>query len=133
MSFDESLRSVTLNADATLALYTGVPGQPGSPSPHGGKIYRFVKVTGSVQVGIATAVADVIGVVQNKPQATGAAATVAISGISNVVVDTLPIAAGDNIAPTATGGAVKATAGSCGVALKSASTVGELIPVLLKV
>jgi hypothetical protein len=89
MAYEESLRSITLNADATLAVYTGVPGQPGSPSPHGGKQYHFVKVTGVHQVGLAGATGSVVGVVQNKPQGTGNAATVAIAGVSKVVSDDL--------------------------------------------
>ena len=53
MAYEESLRSITLNADSSLGMYTGVPGQPGSPQPHGGKQYHFVKVTGVHQVGLA--------------------------------------------------------------------------------
>ena len=55
MAYEESLRSITLNADSSLGIYTGVPGQPGSPDPHGGKQYHFVKVTGVHQVGLADA------------------------------------------------------------------------------
>ena len=76
MAYEESLRSITLNADSSLGIYTGVPGQPGSPDPHGGKQYHFVKVTGVHQVGLADATAAVVGVLQNKPQGTGQAATV---------------------------------------------------------
>lgn len=134
MSYEESLRSITLNADATLAERTGVPGQPGSTDPNGGKLYRFVKVTGVRQVGLATAAADkVIGVMQSKPQVAGQAATVGIRGVTNVVVQTLPIAAGDPVDPGNAGGAVKSAGAGKGIALATAATVGELIPVLLTV
>lgn len=132
MAYEESLRSITLNADATLAVYTGVPGQPGSPSPHGGKQYHFVKVTGVHQCGIAAA-ADtaVIGVLQNKPQVTGQAATVGIRGVSKVVSD-VAITAGDAIKVSADGQAAKTGAGpTVGVALTTTANAGELVSVLL--
>lgn len=132
ISYEESLRSVSLNADATIGIYTGVPNLPGSAVPNSGKQYRFLKVTGPDQVGLATAALGVVGVLQNKPQTVGQAATVAFSGISNVVVEALPIAAGDAIEVGAASGAVKASTGiKVGVSLRTASTVGELIPVLL--
>ena len=132
MSYEESLRSVSLVADSSIGVYTGVPGLPGSAVPNSGKQYRFLKVTGSDQVGLATAAALTIGVLQNKPQKVGAAATVGIRGISNVIVETLPISAGDGVQVAANGGAVVLSAGvRAGTALRTASTVGELIPVLL--
>jgi len=132
MSYEESLRSVSLVADSSIGVYTGVPGLPGSAVPNSGKQYRFLKVTGSDQVGLAAAAGLAIGVLQNKPQKVGAAATVGIRGISNVIVETLPIAAGDGVQVAANGGAVVLSAGvRAGTALRTASTVGELIPVLL--
>lgn len=132
MSYEESLRSISLNADASIGIYTGVPGIPGSAVPNSGKQFRFLKVTGPDQVGLASAAGTIVGVLQNKPQNVGMAATVAFSGVSNVVVETLPIAAGDSVEVAANGGAVKASAGAkVGTALRTASTVGELIPVLL--
>ena len=79
MAFQEILHAITLEADASLGGYTGVPGLPGSAEPNGGNQYRFVKVTGAVTVGLADATADevVVGVLQNKPQDAGHAATVA--------------------------------------------------------
>src|SRR5690606_42122485 len=83
MAYEESLRSISLNADATLAVYTGVPGMPGSPSPNYGQQYRLVKVTGAYQLGLATAGSDVVvGVMQNKPQEAGQDAAVPIQGVS---------------------------------------------------
>lgn len=132
MSYEESLRSISLNADASVGVYTGVPGLPGSASPNGGTQYKFVKVTGVRQVGLAGAGEAAIGVVQNKPQKVGMAATVGIRGVTNVVVETLPIAAGDLVQAAAGGGAVKKSTGvALGTALATASAVGELIPVLL--
>jgi hypothetical protein len=132
MAYEESLRSITLNADATLAVYTGVPGQPGSPSPHGGKQYHFVKVTGVHQCGIANATdTAIIGVLQNKPQVTGQAATVGIRGVSKVVSD-VAITAGDLIQVSSDGQAAKTGTGpKVGVALTTTANAGELVSVLL--
>lgn len=131
MAYEESLRSITLNADSSLAVVTGVPGQPGSASPNGGKQYHFVKVTGVHQVGIAAAADATIGVLQNKPQNTGNAATVGIRGVSKVVSD-VAITAGDLIQVSADGQAAKTGAGpKVGVALTTTANPGELVSVLL--
>jgi predicted RecA/RadA family phage recombinase len=131
MAYEESLRSITLNADATLAVYTGVPGQPGSADPNSGKQYHFVKVTGVHQVGIAAATGSVVGVIQNKPQNAGNAATVGIRGVSKVVSD-VAITAGDPIFASADGQAAKTGSGpQCGVALTTTANPGELVSVLL--
>ena len=132
MAYEESLRSITLNADATLATYTGVPGLPGSASPNGGKQYHFVKVTGVHQVGIANATdTSVVGVLQNKPQVTGGAATVGIRGVSKVVSD-VAITAGDRIQVSSDGQAAKTGTGPVvGVALTTTANAGELVSVLL--
>jgi hypothetical protein len=130
MAYEESLRSITLNADATLAAYTGVPGQPGSASPNGGKQYHFVKVTGVHQVGLADT--TIVGVVQNKPQVTGGAATVAIRGVSKVVSDAA-ITAGTLVKCSADGQAAATGAGpTVGIALTTTANAGELVSVLLK-
>lgn len=134
MAFDESLRSVSLNADSSIAGYTGVPGLPGSAAPNVGKQYRFVKVTGETLVGLTTAGDDVaIGVVQSKPQVEGQAATVAIRGISFVVAGEA-IDAGDQVTSDNVGRAAVVGNGDStfGVALTSASNAGELVSVLLK-
>lgn len=131
MAYEESLRSITLNADSSLGIYTGVPGQPGSPDPHGGRQYHFVKVTGVHQVGLAAATGDVVGVLQNKPQGTGQAATVAIHGVSKVVSD-VAITAGDPIFSSADGQAAKTGTGPrVGTALSTTANAGELVNVLL--
>lgn len=138
MAFEEAIRSVSLNADSTLAVYTGVPGQPGSATPNSGKQYRFVKVTGASQVGVADATANevVVGVLQNKPQYTGQAATVAIRGVSRVQAGGT-VNAGSAVKVKNTGEAVAATLPAdaalvVGVALGSGAD-GQIIPVLLKV
>jgi hypothetical protein len=131
MAYEESLRSITLNADSSLGIYTGVPGQPGSPDPHGGRQYHFVKVTGVHQCGLAAATGDVCGVLQNKPQGTGQAATVAIAGVSKVVSD-VAITAGDPIYASADGQAAKTGTGPrVGTALSTTANPGELVNVLL--
>lgn len=139
MAYEEGLRSITLVADASLGLYTGVPGQPGSAVPNSGHQYKFVKVTGAKTVGLATNAANeiVIGVLQNKPQTTGSAATVAIRGVSKVVAGG-SVNAGDPIkvkSSSVVGTAVAATLPAdqedvVGIAVTSGST-GEVISVLL--
>jgi hypothetical protein len=134
MAYEEALYSITLNADASIAKYTGVPGQPGSAVPNSGFQYRFVKITGKRTCGLATDASDVIvGVLNNKPQNVGNAATVGVWGISFLTIGAV-VNPGDLLTTDNQGRGVKATvAGSEGAIALSASTVaGELIPVLLK-
>lgn len=131
MAYEESLRSITLNADSSIGIYTGVPGQPGSPDPHGAKQYHFVKVTGVHQCGLAAATGDVVGVLQNKPQGAGQAATVGFQGVSKVVSD-VPLTAGDPVYVSADGQAAKTGTGPrVGTALNTTANAGELADVLL--
>lgn len=132
MAYEESLRSITLNADSSLAVWTGVPGQPGSADPNGGKQYHFVKVTGAHQVGLANATDTiVVGVLQNKPQNNGNAATVGIRGVSKVVCDAA-VTAGDVITVSADGQATTGGAAQkVGIALSTTANAGELVSVLL--
>lgn len=131
MSYEESIRSITLKADSTIGVYTGVPGIPGSASPNGGKQYCFVVVTGPATAGLANAGDHAAGVLQNKPQEEGAAATVAIRGVTNVVAGAA-IPAATIVESDANGNAVTRTAGvELGVTLQAAGGAGELIPVLL--
>ena len=138
MSYEESLRSISLNADSSLAGYTGVPNQPGSADPSFGKsLFRFVKITGERQVGRTAAATDkAIGVAQNKPQVVGQAVTVGIRGVSNVLAGAV-VAAGDLITTDADGRGIKAPATGdpviYGVALAPATAVNTLFPVLLRV
>ena len=130
-TYEESIRSITLEADASIGVYTGVPGLPGSASPNSGKQYRFVKITGAHTAGLAEAGDFTIGVLQNKPQQVGGAATVAIRGVSLVEAGT-SIEAGDYIGPDDNGKAdVVLAADAVGVAVGGAAA-GQLVPVLLK-
>lgn len=136
MAYEESLKSISLNADSSLAVYTGVPGTAGSAEPNYGKQYTFVKVTGAHQVGLSTANTDnVVGVMQNKPQVEGQAATIGIFGVSNLIAGAA-VAAGDKISSDSTGRAVT-TPGTgtpvvLGVALSASTGANQLISVLLK-
>ena len=135
MSYEESLRKVSLVADASVAGYTGVPGLPGSTQPNSGSIFRFVKVTDSNTVGLCTdGSADLsVGVLQNKPQVVGQAATVAVRGIS-MVISGGSVTAGAAVTADADGAATDVGMGDItyGIAIEGSSTSGELIAVLLK-
>ena len=127
MSYEETLVSITLDADASVGVFTGVAGLRGAPTNPSALQYRFVKVTGEHQAGLVTGAADVaVGVLQNKPQAPGDAATVGVQGISNVE------AAGATVTSDAVGRATPGAANVKGIALHSAAAAGELIPVLLR-
>lgn len=107
MAREEALRSVSLTADSSVAVYTGVPNQPGSASPNSGNQYRFVKVTGTGQVGLCTAATDnAVGISQNKPQYTGDPTTVGFSGISRIIAGSGGLSAGDLVASDSAGGGV---------------------------
>lgn len=138
MAYEESLKAITLEADASIGIYTGVPGMPGSLSPNSGKQFRFVKLTGygdtDARVGLCTTAAHEIpmGVLQNKPQAVGSDAQVAIFGVSMVesggAVAVGPVKL-DNTARVLTG--IAGTDRVVGLAFKAATGAGEIIPVLL--
>lgn len=135
MAVSENLQSITLTADASIGIYTGVPGNPGSPQPHGGMQYRFVKATGKWQAGLATTPATdaIVGVLQNKPQGVDHAATVAYAGVTPVIAGA-NFASGTKVASNATGQAVAYTGTGdqlAGIAL-DAGTTGNLVSVLLK-
>lgn len=135
MAQEEGLRSITLNADDSLAVYTGVPGMVGSPNPNYGKQYRFVKVTGSRKAGLADADDVVVGVLQSKPQVVGQEATIGIRGVSNVMVGQV-LNPGDLVVSDAEGRAVKAGAGATalGVVIEStAKAANQLASVLLRI
>lgn len=130
MAYEETLKSISLDADASLGVYTGVPGLPGSAVPNGGFIYRFVKITGAHQVGLCTAATDrSVGIMQNKPQRPGAEATVGIFGVSNIVAGGI-ITAGALVAPDALGRAVVDAINGKYQAIGIAAGAGELVPVL---
>lgn len=131
MAYEESLKSITLDADASIALYTGVPNQPGSASPNIGHQYKFVKVTGRHQAGLASAGGQAIGVLQNKPQVLGQAATVGIFGVS-VARSGGEIAAGAQVEVDGSGRGIAHDAGVVvGIAIEGAATADQLFSILL--
>jgi hypothetical protein len=132
--YEEAVQSISLDADASIGIYTGVPGLPGSASPNGGMQYRFVKITGVHQAGLATAAADpVVGVLRNKPQHTGDPATVGVRGVVLLTAGAA-ISAGMALCSNSTGEAVQdtnAVANRKCYAVGTASGVGVLFPALL--
>ena len=138
MSYDEAIRSITLDADVTLAVYTGVPGLPGSADPNGGKQYCFVKVTAANTCGLADATSNElpIGVMQNKPQVTGQAATIAIRGVSKAVAGAQIAAVGpvklDNAGRVITATLPGDAGVVVGIALQTAAAANNILPVLIK-
>ncbi len=96
------------------------------------KQFRFVNVNSSGQAAaVASAGGAGIGVLQNKPDAAGKAATVAHAGVVKVVAGG-SITAGANVQSDANGEAITAASGDVvlGVALAGAAD-GDLVPVLL--
>jgi hypothetical protein len=131
MSYEENLRSFTLEADATVGIFTGVPGQPGSAVPNSGVQYRGVKMTGARQCGLAVAATDnVIGVLQNKPQRPGAAATVGYEGVTNVCAGAA-FSAGVELVVNASGKFIAGTTTGVGrrlISQKAATVADEIVP-----
>lgn len=139
MAYEESLKSISLDADASLAAQTGISGTPGAANPHyGPALFRFVKVTGAHRCGRAAAQTDdVIGVCQNKPQVVGGATTVAFSGVTMMMAGAA-VAAADKISSDNQGrgvplGGAGAGALQYGVAVDAAAAAGHLFPMLIKV
>lgn len=131
MATEQNLRNISRDADASVGVFTGHPGLPGSAVPNLGKQYRFLKLTGTNQVGLATAATDpVAGILQNKPQGPGHAATVGYEGQSLVVAGANNINAGDLVAPDSQGRAVTDATHGVWQALMPSSMVGELISVM---
>jgi hypothetical protein len=134
---EESLRSVSYLADSSIAAYTGVPGLPGSANPNAGKQYTFVKITGVWTVGLAVAkAADLaVGVLQNKPQQAGQAATVGIRGISTVVAGAALTTPGTPVTADASGRAIAATGADkvYGITVSIAAAADHLLSVQLTV
>jgi hypothetical protein len=133
-SYEETLVNISLDADESLAVDTRPP-YTGNTAPAGGSAaagfqYRFVTGTGGHQVGLFTDSEGerVVGVLQNKPQVEGMAATVAVFGISLVEAGGT-IEAWDGVGSDDTGRAV--TGGDLGLAVIGGGE-GELIPVLLR-
>lgn len=135
MAYEENLKSISYDSDASIGIYTGVPGQPGSAVPNGAKQFHFLRLTGKNQVGLATSAAGanvVFGVLQNKPQVPGMAATVGYEGVTWITAGGA-IAVGDILVPDAAGRAVPVGAGAVPAgsrtlrAVMPAAGAGELI------
>lgn len=133
MAYEENLKSISYDADASIGFYTGVPGRPGSAVPNGGQLFKLLKLTGKNQVGLATAATDVIfGVCQNKPQVPGMATTVGYEGVTMVVAGAA-IAVGTILVADAEGRAVPIGAGTVPAgskvlrAVTPAAGAGELL------
>ena len=133
MAYEESIRSITLTSDNTLAVRTGVSNAPGSPADNAGNQYRFVTIKGEHLAGRAGTGDVVVGVLQNKPQVPSEAATVAIRGVSKVRVEGA-VTAGTAVDVGADGRGVAAgvDVDGVGIALATATEADELIPVLLR-
>lgn len=129
MAYEESLRSISLDADATIGIFTGVPGTPGSAAPNQGKQYCWVKITGERTVGLAGAADRGLGILQNKPQGVGHASTVGFAGVSKAVCGGA-VPAGSRVGADANGATIVATTTARGTALATGAT-GAVIPVLL--
>lgn len=96
--------------------------------------YKFVKVTASEAVNIATVLGEaVLGVLQNKPTASGREAEVAIAGSVTKVLSNAAIAAGARVTAAANAKATTALAthNAAGVALNASTGADQLISVLL--
>ena len=136
MAYEETLRNISLDADASLAAQTGVSGTPGAASPHSGPaLFRFVKITGAHACGRAEGpVEDVVGVCQNKPQVVGGATTVAIAGVTMMTAGAA-VAAAAKVTSDAQGRGVTVAAGNSqyGTAVDAAAAAGHLFPMLIKV
>lgn len=126
MAYEENVKSYSANADATLGIYTGPPGGLGSAVPNSGRQFRFVKVTGVNQVGLATATVDIVGVLQNKPQVPGQAATVANQGITLVEAGAA-VSAGQLLGADSNGRAIPEASTGKLRALTTAGGSGELV------
>ncbi len=86
----------------------------------------------AAQVGLAGAGAVAVGVLQNKPNAAGVAASIHQTGVSKMVVGAA-VSIGDLVTSNASGRGITATTGDyvVGVALTAGANDGETISVLL--
>jgi hypothetical protein len=134
MAYEESQTRISLDADASIGVYTGPPGARGTTPPYSGMQYRFVKVTGAHAAGLSTNATNewTVGVLQNKPQVVGSASEVAISGVTRIQLAGT-VTAGAGLKSNGTGQAVAATAGTdtaLAIALAGGAS-GQLVPALL--
>lgn len=114
-----------------------VPGDTRSYEAAGNLVtsqFKFVKLAGANVTAVSAITDKAIGVLQNKPDAAGKAATVMIDGVSRVRASGA-IAAGVAIYMAADGSATStqgASALAVGVSENAVAGAGELVSVLLK-
>lgn len=136
MAYTEAIRTISLEADSSIGVFTGPPGYPGSTQPNNGKQYCFVKVVSSHKAGLSTNASNeqTVGILQNKPQHADEAATIAISGVSLIQLGAT-LAAGVAVKSNGSGNAVAATLGTDVVLgiLTIGGASGSLGSVLLRV
>lgn len=119
MAFENNLNCVSIAASGDMST----TGQ-----------YRFVTVGASGRIAVTGAGQAADGVLQDKPAAAGRPGSVAISGISKILVGAGGVTAGDDVASGANGVAVTATTGDVvnAKALETASN-GTIASFLLTV
>jgi hypothetical protein len=90
-------------------------------------------VTSSGQLAVAGAGVDIVGVLQDKPDAAGREGAIMVDGVSKMVAGAA-VTQDAAVMSDATGRAIDATATNkgIGIALQAASAAGEIIAVLLK-
>jgi hypothetical protein len=136
MAASEKVIRISLDADASIGIYTGPPGLPGSADPNYGKAGCFVKVTGEHTAGLCTAASNElpVGVLENKPQHVGDAASIATGGVTLIQAGTGGLTAGQAVKSDANGKGVAATVGTdrvLAVCVRSAAA-GSLAMCLLQ-
>jgi hypothetical protein len=118
MAYSESTTIITLPAAADLSA----------------RQYHFVIVDGNGQAALSAADQNAIGILQNKPDAQGRAASVLISGASKLVCGAgTACRAGFNIGTDANGRGVEKTSASdptLGIVLETATNAGEIATVV---
>lgn len=113
MSYRESTRRISFDADASIAQYTGISGMPGAAAPNYGPMYSLVKLTGSHTIGLCTGAANEIcdGILANKPQKLGTGASMSMrkaGGVENLIAGAGGVAAGNAVKSDANGHGVVA-------------------------
>ncbi len=118
MSYEEALKTISVEASTDLSANQ----------------YYMVDVDANGQLVLAGAGTKMIGVLQDKPAATGRVGAVGIDGVSKVSASAA-IAAGARVASTAGGQAVTAVSGnySLGEAMEAATAAGDIIAVKIDI
>lgn len=118
MAVESTLQTVSIQAGADLSASQ----------------FCFVNVNSSGQLALAGVDADIVGVLQDKPNAAGHAGSVAFAGRSKMLANGT-IAAGGRVTSDANGKAIAVASGSAvsaGVAL-TAGSAGQIIDILIQI